>query len=305
MEVYKNETQEVIRRFLAHRISFPDCIAALDSALADLTTRITGQQLAPIRAVMMENNEIVMKEMARRGPPAEPNILGALGAGITPSVYQRGQVIHEQGDSGDAVFYIQKGRVKLTVASKFGKQAVMGVLGEGSFFGEACLRGQPHAATTSAMVKSSIMRLDKGSVMRAISEDLAFSELFLGHLLSRNIRMEEDMVYQILNSNEKRLARALLLLANFGKKGRPKKVLPKISFESLAEMVGTTISRVTFFMKKFRKLGFIDYNGELKIHSSLLNVVLHDQFVIMANDPFPVAPAPHRTTGRRGRLKGV
>jgi CRP/FNR family cyclic AMP-dependent transcriptional regulator len=306
MEVYKSETREVIRRFLARRLSFPDCIAALDSALADLTTRITGEQLAPIRTLMMENNEIVMKEMARRGPsPSEADILGALGAGVTPTVYQRGQVIHAQGDSGDAVFYIQKGRVRLTVVSKFGKQAVMGVLGEGSFFGEGCLRGHPHAATAAAMVRSSIMRLDKRSVMRAIGEDLAFSELFLGHLLSRNIRMEEDMVYQILNSNEKRLARALLLLANFGKKGRPKKVLPKISFESLAEMVGTTISRVTFFMKKFRKLGFIDYNGELKIHSSLLNVVLHDQFVIMANDPFPVISAPHRTTGRRGRLKGA
>ncbi len=305
MEVYKSETREVIRRFLAHRISFPDCIAALDSALADLTTRMTGEQLAPIRALMMENNEVVMKEMARRGPPPyESNILGVLGAGITPSVCQRGQVIHAQGDTGDAVFYIQKGRVQLMVASKFGKQAVMGILGEGSFFGEACLRGQPHAATATAMVRSSILRLDKGSVMRAIGEDLAFSELFLGHLLSRNIRMEEDMVYQILNSNEKRLARALLLLANFGKKGRPKKVLPKISFESLAQMVGATISQVAFFMKKFRKLGFIDYNGELKIHSTLLNVVLHDQFVVMANDPFPVILAPQRTTGTRGRLKG-
>ena len=141
--------------------------------------------------------------------------------------------------------------------------------------------------------------------MRAIGEDLAFSELFLGHLLSRNISMEEDMVYQILNSIEKRLARALLLLADFGKKGRQKKVLPKISFESLAEMVGTTISRVSFFMRKFRKLGFIDYNGELRINNSLLNVVLHDQFVIMADDPFPVTQPPHRTTGRRVKLKNA
>jgi CRP-like cAMP-binding protein len=153
------------------------------------------------------------------------------------------------------------------------------------------------------MVKSSIVRLDKSSVIRLLAKDLAFSEVFLAHLLSRNISMEEDMVYQILNSNEKRLARALLLLANFGKKGRPKSVIPKISFEVLAQMVGTTISRVSFFMKKFRKLGFVDYNGELKINNSLLNVVLHDQFVIMANDPFPLTQPPHRTPGKKVKLK--
>ena len=212
-------------------------------------------------------------------------------------------MIYAQGDSGDAVFYIQKGRVKLTVVSKFGKQAVMGVLGAGSFLGEGCLRGQPHAVTAAAMVRSSILRLDKSSVIRALGEDLAFSELFLAHLLSRNINLEEDMVYQILNSNEKRLARALLLLADFGKKGRPKSVIPKISFEALAQMVGTTISRVSFFMRKFRKLGFIDYNGELKINNSLLNVVLLDQFVSMANDPFSVPQPPHRTPGGRVKLK--
>ncbi len=304
MEVYKSETREVIKRFLGHRLSFPECIAALDAALADLTTRLTSEQIVPLRALILKNNEKVMKEMARRGPlPCGPNILAALGDGITPSDYQRGQVIHAQGDSGEHVFYIEKGRVKLTVVSKFGKQAVLGILGEGSFFGEGCLRGQPHAATATAVVKSSIMRMDRRSVMRAIGEDLAFSELFLGHLLSRNIRLEEDMVYQILNSIEKRLARALLLLADFGKKGRPKKVLPEIGFESLAQMVGTTITRVSFFMRKFRKLGFIDYNGELKINNSLLNVVLHDQFVIMANDPFPVTLSPPRTTGRRVKLK--
>ena len=214
-------------------------------------------------------------------------------------------MIYAQGDVGDAVFYIQKGRVKLTVASKFGKQAIIGILGAGSFFGEACLKGQPHAATATALGKSSIERLDKSSMLRVLGENLAFSELFLDHLLSRNLSMEEDMVYQILNSHEKRLARALLMLANFGKKGRPKKVIPKISFEALAQMVGTTISRVSFFMKKFRKLGFIDYNGELKINNSLLNVVLHDQFVTMATDPFPVTLSPQRTSGRRVRWKDV
>ena len=185
----------------------------------------------------------------------DPKILAALGDGITLSDYRLDQVIYAQGDSGEAVFYIHKGRVKLTVVSEFGKQAVMGVLGAGAFLGEGCLRGRPHAATATAMVKSSIMRLDKSSVIRVLGEDLAFSELFLAHLLSRNISLEQDMVYQILNSNEKRLARALLLLANFGKGGKPKSVIPKISFGALAQMVGTTISRVSFFMKKFRKLG--------------------------------------------------
>ncbi len=233
--------------------------------------------------------------------PFDPKILAALGDGITLSDYRLGQVIYAQGDSGEAVFYIQKGRVKLTVASKFGKQAVMGVLGAGSFLGEECLRGRPHAASATAMVKSSIVRLNKSNVIRVLGEDLAFSELFLSHLLSRNIRIEEDLVDQLFNSSEKRLARVLLLLANFGKEGRPKSVIPKFRLEVLAQMVGTTISRVSFFMKKFRKLGFIDYNGELKIKNTLLNVVLHDQFVIMANDPFPVTS--HRTPGRRGKLK--
>src|SRR5579862_1535766 len=194
---------------------------------------------------------------------------------------------------------IRKGRVKLTVASKLGKQAVIGVLGAGSFFGEGCLKGQPHAATATAVGKASIERLDRLSMLRVLSENLAFSELFLSHLLSRNLSLEEGMVYQILNSHEKRLARALLMLANFGKKGRPKSIIPKVSFEALAELVGTSISRVGFFMRKFRKLGFIDYNGELKINNSLLNVVLHDQFVTMATDPLPVAVSPHRTLRRK------
>jgi CRP/FNR family transcriptional regulator, cyclic AMP receptor protein len=300
MEVYKRETREVIKRFLNRRLSFDDCMGALDAALAGLTSRLTGEQIAPLRALILENNDIVMKEMQRRGPrPFDPKILAALGDGIRVIDYRAGQVIFEQGESGDAVSYIQKGRVKLTAVSKFGKQAVMGILGAGSFLGEACLRGQPHAATATALSKSSIKRLDRSAMIRVLGENLAFSELFLEHLLSRNLRMEEEMVDQILNSHEKRLARALLMLANFGKQGRPKKVIPKISFEALAQMVGTTISRVSFFMKKFRKLGFIDYNGELKINNSLLNVVLHDQFVTIASDPFPAAVALHRTPGKR------
>jgi CRP/FNR family transcriptional regulator, cyclic AMP receptor protein len=304
MEVFKSETRAVIRRFLNHRISFHECLAALDSALAKLNARLPGEQIAPLRALILENNDMVMKEMERRGPPPfDPKILAAFGKGITISTYRPGQMIYAQGDSGDAVFYVQKGRVKLTVVSNFGKKAVMGVLGAGSFFGEACLRGQPHAATATAVGRSSIERLEKASVIRVLAENLAFSEMFLEHLLSRNLRMEEEMIFQILNSHEKRLARALLMLANFGKKGRPKSVIPKVSFEALAQMVGTTISRVGFFMRKFRKLGFIDYNGELKISNSLLSVVLHDQFVTMATDPLPVTPSVHRTTGRRIKSK--
>jgi len=265
---------------------------------------LTAEQIAPFRALILENNDIVTKEMERRGPqPFDPKILAPLADGIELLECRRGSVIYEQGVSGEALYYIQKGRVKLTVVSKFGKQAVIGVLGAGSFFGEGSLRGQPYAATATAIVKSSIERLDKAVVLRVLGENLAFSELFLAHLLSRNISMEQDMVYQILNSNEKRLARALLLLANFGKKGRPKSVIPKIRFEDLAQMVGTTISRVSFYMKKFRRLGFIDYNGELKINNSLLNVVLQDQFITMAADLLPVSISPRRTPGRKANLK--
>src|ERR1700692_3214355 len=152
MEVYKSETREVIKRFLNHKLSFPDCVSALDAALANLTPRLTDEQFAPLRILMLENNDMVMKEMERRGPPPfDSKLLAALGGGITVSDYRSRQVIYAQGDSGDAVYYIQKGRVKLTVASKFGKQAVIGVLGAGSFLGEGSLRGQPHAATAPAM----------------------------------------------------------------------------------------------------------------------------------------------------------
>lgn len=304
MEVYKSETRKVIKRFLNRRLSFSDCVAALDAAFAELTSRLTGEQIVPLRPLILENNDIVMKEMERRSPsPFSPAILAALGDGITASAYRPGQVIYEQGNSGDAVFYIRRGRVRLTVASRLGKQAVIGVLGEGSFLGEACLKGQPHTTTATAMGKASIERLEKSSVMRVLAENLAFADLFLEHLLSRNLRLEEDMAYQILNSHEKRLARLLLMLANFGQKGRPKSVIPKVSFEALAQMIGTTIARVGVFMRKFRRLGFIDYNGEMKINNSLLNVVIHDQFVTIAADPFPATRSPHPTPRRRAKLK--
>ena len=191
--------------------------------------------------------------------------------------YVENDVIFSQGDPADAVFYIHKGKVKLTVISRQGKEAVIAILGAGDFFGEGCLAGQPlRIGTSVSMSVCSIMKLAKRDVIRALHEQPTFSEVFVTHLLSRNIRIEEDLVDQLFNSSEKRLARVLLLLANFGKEGVPQTVIPKMSQETLAGIVGTTRSRVSFFMNRFRKLGFIEYNGGLTIHSSLLNVVLHD-----------------------------
>ena len=197
--------------------------------------------------------------------------------GRTMADYGENAVIFSQGDPADAIFYIQKGKVKLTVLSRQGKEAVVAILGLGDFFGEGCLAGQPkRMGTAVSMSGCSIMRLEKPEVIHALHEQPSFSEVFVAHLLSRNIRIEEDLVDQLFNSSEKRLARVLLLLANFGKEGTPQTVIPKMSQETLAEIVGTTRSRVSFFMNRFRKLGFIKYNGGLTIHSSLLNVVLHD-----------------------------
>jgi CRP/FNR family transcriptional regulator, cyclic AMP receptor protein len=191
--------------------------------------------------------------------------------------YAENDLIFSQGDPADAVFYIHKGKVKLTVISRQGKEAVVAILGTGDFLGEGCLAGQPlRMGNAVSMSVSSIMKLTKSDVIRALHEQPTFSEVFVTHLLSRNIRIEEDLVDQLFNSSEKRLARVLLLLANFGKEGVPQTVIPKMSQETLAGIVGTTRSRVSFFMNRFRKLGFIEYNGGLTIHSSLLNVVLHD-----------------------------
>jgi CRP/FNR family transcriptional regulator, cyclic AMP receptor protein len=187
------------------------------------------------------------------------------------------RVLFSQGDSADAIFYIQKGRIKLTVVSKHGKVAVIGILGTGDFFGEGCLAGQPlRMSTATALAECSILRLEKAAIVGLLHEEPALAELFLKYLLTRNIRFEEDLVDQMLNSSEKRLARVLLLLANFGKEAKPEPVVSKISQETLAAMVGTTRSRVNFFMNRFRKLGFIEYNRELRVHSSLLSMVLHD-----------------------------
>ena len=196
----------------------------------------------------------------------------------TISDLNKGALIFPQGDTADAVFYVQKGKIKLTVVSQTGKEATVGVLGEGSFFGEGGLAGQAlRMGSASAMTDCTILRIDKQSMIQALRREHSFSDLFVSHLLARNIRYEEDLVDQLFNSSEKRLARILLLLAHFGKEGRPEPVIPRITQESLAEMVGTTRSRVSFFMNRFKKLGFVEYDGGgMKVHSSLLNVVLHD-----------------------------
>jgi CRP/FNR family cyclic AMP-dependent transcriptional regulator len=201
-------------------------------------------------------------------------------AGRAISEYRKNDTVFVQGDPADAIFYIQKGKAKLTVVSDNGKEAVIAILGIGDFLGEGCLAGRLlYLGTATAMTDCSIVRLQKSSMVRLLHEAPAFSELFVSYLLSRNIRIEEDLVDQLFNSSEKRLARVLLLLANFGKEVKPEPVIARISQETLAEMIGTTRSRVSFFMNKFRKLGFIEYNGGLHglhVHSSLLNIVLHD-----------------------------
>ena len=212
-------------------------------------------------------------------PPFDPKVfLSKVNGGRAISEYRKDKIIFRQGDPSDAVFYIQSGKIKTTVVSEQGKEAVVALLGAGDFFGEGCLTGQPQRlATVSALTECVIVRISKTDITRVIHEEPAFAELFISHLLARNSRVEEDLVDQLFNSSEKRLARTLLLLANFGKEGRPEPIIAKVSQETLAEMIGTTRSRVSFFMNKFRKLGLIDYNGSIEVHSSLLNVVLHDQ----------------------------
>jgi CRP/FNR family cyclic AMP-dependent transcriptional regulator len=194
------------------------------------------------------------------------------------SKYSKKKVIFAQGDDADAVFYIKKGKVKVAVVSKQGKEAVVALLGPDEFVGEGCLIGQPkRLATASAMTECEIMRVERAEIQRVLHDEPAFSQMFVSHVLARNARIEEDLVDQLFNSTEKRLARLLLMLANFGKEGKTEPILAKISQETLAEMIGTTRSRVSHFMNKFRELGFIDYNGHLEIHNSLVSVLLADQ----------------------------
>jgi CRP/FNR family transcriptional regulator, cyclic AMP receptor protein len=204
--------------------------------------------------------------------------LATIGEGRKVVTFAKKQTIFAQGDAADAVFYIQQGKVRLTVVSKIGKEATLGILSEGQFFGEGSLAGQAlRMGSATAMTECELLRIDKKAMMLALHREQTFSDLFVAYLLARNIRYEEDLVDQLFNSSEKRLARLLLLLAHFGKEGVPETVIPKISQETLADMIGTTRSRVSFFMNRFRELGFLDYGESgLQVHSSLLNVVLHD-----------------------------
>jgi CRP-like cAMP-binding protein len=215
---------------------------------------------------------------ARKKTPFDAQVfLHTVGDGRKVLNCRKNQKVFSQGDQADAVFYIQEGKVKVCVVSEQGKEAVVAIHADGEFFGESCLNGHPRrVATVTTITECVILRLEKAAIVRILHDEPKFSELFILHLLSRNSRVEEDLVDQLFNSSEKRLARVLLLMANFGKEEKLELVIPKISQETLAEMIGTTRSRVSFFMNKFRNLGFINYNGALEVHNSLLNVVLHD-----------------------------
>jgi CRP/FNR family transcriptional regulator, cyclic AMP receptor protein len=211
--------------------------------------------------------------------------LAKLGVGTTILAFQKGQNVFEQGDPADSVYYIQQGRIKLTVLSDHGKEAVVGILEPGQFFGESCLTGHKlRISTTTAMEPCVVTAITRKAMITLLYDEPAFSEFFLTYLLTRNIRIEEDLIDQLFNSSERRLARMLLLLANFGKDGPPQPISPNISQETLAEMIGTTRSRVSFFMNKFRKLGLINYNGHIEVNSSLLSTVLHDKPELKRDD---------------------
>lgn len=240
--------------------------------------RKTARQAPLDPTFRAEHSGTIPSAAAKKGRGFDPHsFLATMGRGRKFLLFPKKAAIFTQGDPADAVFYIQKGKVRLTVVSTTGHEATIGILGEGDFFGEGSLAGQAvRMGSATAMTDCSILRIEKKVMMAALHREHDISDLFVAYLLARNIRYEEDLVDQLFNSSEKRLARILLLLARFGKEGRPEKVVPKISQEMLAEMIGTTRSRVSFFMNRFRKLGFIDYNGGLQVNSSLLNVVLHD-----------------------------
>ena len=222
---------------------------------------------------------------AKKRPFDVSDFLSKMDGGRTLQTFSKNQNVYAQGDQADAVFYIQEGKVKVCVMSERGKEAVVALHGAGDFFGEGCLTGLPlRLATVSAMTDCVIMRIDKAAMVSTLRDEPKLSEVFMAYILARNARVEEDLVDQLFNSSEKRLARVLLLMANFGKEGKPEPVIPKISQETLAEIVGTTRARVSTFMNKFRELGFISYNGHLEVHNSLLNVVLHDRPQIRRGD---------------------
>ncbi len=242
------------------------------------STREIARQTPIGPTLQTERNAIGPSVAIKKRRDFDPHaFLATIGEGRKSVLFQRKQGIFAQGDAADAVFYIQTGKVKLSVVSKTGREATIGILGDGDFFGEGSLAGQAlRMGSATAITDCAVLRIDKKAMMEALHREHEFSDMFVTYLLARNIRYEEDLVDQLFNSSEKRLARILLLLAHFGKEGKPETVVPKISQETLAEMIGTTRSRVSFFMNRFRELGFIHYNGGLQVHSSLLNIVLHD-----------------------------
>jgi CRP/FNR family cyclic AMP-dependent transcriptional regulator len=260
------------------RCFFPDCYEA-GAAMG----RVIVSRSPRKRPESKRNTTIVRKRLAI---PFDPQaFLAKVGEGTAISKYRKNQTVFSQGEVGDAVFYIQKGKIKLTVVSKRGKEAVVGLLGPSHFCGEGCLNGHPLRVTTATAIEECIItRITKAAMIATMHDEPKFSELFMADLLSRNSRIEEDLIDQLFNSSEKRLARTLLLLANFGKEDAPEPIVGKFSQEILAEMIGTTRSRVSFFMNRFRKLGYIKYNGKLEIHNSLLNVVLYDKPQIRTKD---------------------
>ena len=242
------------------------------------STRKIARQTPIGPALPTERNATGPSVAAKKRRDFDPHaFLATIGEGRKSVLFKGKQRIFAQGDTADAVFYIQTGKVKLTVVSKTGKEATVGILGVGDFFGEGSLAGQVlRIDSATALTDCAVLRIDKKAMMEALHREHEFSDMFVGYLLARNIRYEEDLVDQLFNSSEKRLARVLLLLARFGKEGVPETIVPKISQATLAEMIGTTRARVSFFMNRFRKLGFIHYNGGLQVHSSLLNIVLND-----------------------------
>jgi CRP/FNR family transcriptional regulator, cyclic AMP receptor protein len=239
---------------------------------------ITPHTAERVRGAMPASKVALTKRKNGRNGFDPESFLATAGVGRTLINVEKKQVLFTQGDPADAIFYIQKGKVKLSVVSERGKEATIALLGEGEFVGESCIAAAEHVrqTTATAIAEGSVLRIARKDMVRVLHEQHAFSDVFVSFLLARNARIQEDLVDQLFNSSEKRLARILLLLAQFGKEGKPEKVIAKISQETLAEMIGTTRSRVSFFMNRFRKLGFIKYNGTMEVHSSLLNVILHD-----------------------------
>lgn len=247
--------------------------AALAASISRTAKAIVAKVEVPVRGT---RPEMADKSIQVAFDPKA--FLAIVGDGKAILQFQKDQVVFSQGDAADSVFYIQEGRVKVVVISEQGKEAVVGIFGAGQFFGEGCMNGHSvRIATTTAMEDSLVTAITKTAMLAVLQDQPKFSELFMAYLLSRNSRIEEDLIDQLFNSSEKRLARLLLLLANFGKEGSAQPIVPNISQETLAEMIGTTRSRVSFFMNKFRKLGFISYNGKIEVNSSLLNAVLYDK----------------------------